>query len=91
MNPIDLSRVSKADHTSPPAAATPGALTDTNTFLKLLVAQLQNQNPLQPSDPIEFVTQLAQFTSLEQSIGMRADLAAIRAALDARPDAASKS
>jgi flagellar basal-body rod modification protein FlgD len=35
-------------------------------FLMLLVAQLQNQDPLSPDDPTEFTAQLAQFSSLEQ-------------------------
>ena len=35
-------------------------------FLKLLVTQLQNQDPLNPSDPTEFTAQLAQYSSLEQ-------------------------
>lgn len=35
-------------------------------FLKLLVAQMQNQDPLSPDDPTEFTAQLAQFSSLEQ-------------------------
>ena len=38
------------------------------TFLKLLVTQLQNQDPLNPTDSTQFVTQLAQFSSLEQLI-----------------------
>ncbi len=35
-------------------------------FLMLLVAQLKNQDPLNPSDPTEFTAQLAQFSQLEQ-------------------------
>ncbi len=35
-------------------------------FLRLLVAQLRNQNPLEPMDDREFVAQLAQFSALEQ-------------------------
>lgn len=35
-------------------------------FLQLLVAQLQNQSPLSPMDPSQFVGQLAQFTELSQ-------------------------
>ena len=35
-------------------------------FLTLLVAQLQNQDPLNPADGAEFTAQLAQFSSLEE-------------------------
>lgn len=44
-------------------------------FLKLLVAQLQNQDPLNPSDPTEFTAQLAQFSSLEQLFSVNDSLA----------------
>ena len=35
-------------------------------YMKLLVAQLQNQNPLEPLDNNEMASQLAQFSQLEQ-------------------------
>lgn len=37
-----------------------------DAFLKLLITQLQNQDPLNPADSTEFTAQLAQFSSLEQ-------------------------
>ncbi len=37
-------------------------------FLKLLVAQIQNQDPLKPQTDTAFVAQLAQFSSLEQQL-----------------------
>jgi len=54
------------------------ALSERETFLKLLVAQIRHQNPLEPADALQFVTQLAQFSELEQMIQMRQELAAIR-------------
>jgi flagellar basal-body rod modification protein FlgD len=52
-------------------------------FLKLLVAQLKNQDPLNPADGTTFLTQLAQFSGLEQMIGIRQDAEAIRTMLTA--------
>lgn len=40
-------------------------LVDTVDFLRILVVQLQNQDPLSPMDDTQFVTQLAQFSMLE--------------------------
>jgi flagellar basal-body rod modification protein FlgD len=42
----------------------------TTDFLKLLMTQLQNQNPLDPQDPTEFTNQLATYSGLEQQINM---------------------
>lgn len=39
---------------------------DQEMFLKLLVAQMKNQDPLNPQDSVQYMTQLAQFSSLEQ-------------------------
>ena len=54
----------------------PGTV-DQNMFLQLLVAQLQNQDPLNPPDGTQFVTQLAQFQQLEQSINTGSDISSI--------------
>jgi len=51
-----------------------GALGDESTFLQLLVAQIQNQDPTQPMDSSTFLTQLASFSQLEQLIGIRQDV-----------------
>lgn len=41
-----------------------------NDFLKLMIAQLQAQNPLEPGNGNEYVTELAQFTQLEQTTNL---------------------
>ncbi len=51
-----------------------GALGNESTFLQLLVAQIQNQDPTQPMDSSTFLTQLASFSQLEQLIGIRQDV-----------------
>jgi flagellar basal-body rod modification protein FlgD len=58
-------------------AAATDPLANKDVFLQLLVAQLKNQDPENPADGTQFVTQLAQFTTLEQSTEMRTDLDSI--------------
>jgi flagellar basal-body rod modification protein FlgD len=53
-------------------------------FMRLLVTQLQNQDPLEPQKGTEFTAQLAQFSSLEQLVNvnsMLAQLASLQAAV----------
>lgn len=69
--------------TSATSSASSGALTGAaqqlgkNEFLKLLVAQLQNQDPLKPQDNSAFVAELAQFSNLEQTVGINDRLDAL--------------
>ena len=50
---------------------------DKNAFLKLLITQLENQDPLDPQENSEFVAQMAQFSSLEQMTNMNDSLGKI--------------
>jgi flagellar basal-body rod modification protein FlgD len=66
---------------STPAAASTSQVTKT-MFLQLLVAQIKNQDPMSPADGVQFLSQLAQFQQLEQSLNMSQDLSAIRTDLE---------
>lgn len=63
-----MSAISGIDTASNPATTqlTQQTSMGKDDFLKLLVAQLQNQDPMNPSDPTQFTAQLAQFSQLEQ-------------------------
>lgn len=50
-----------------------------NSFLQLLTAQIQNQDPLAPLDSTQFVEQLATFSSLEQQVRSNSSLDSIAA------------
>jgi flagellar basal-body rod modification protein FlgD len=53
-----------------------------DAFLRLLVTQMQHQDPLEPQENGEFLAQLAQFTSLESLQDIRGDIAALRTLLE---------
>jgi flagellar basal-body rod modification protein FlgD len=52
---------------------------DQEDFLKLLVAQMTSQDPLNPKTDIEMIPQLVSFSTLAQSQSMQADIASLRA------------
>jgi len=54
--------------TGQPTSQEASISSDFETFLKMLTAQIKNQDPLKPMDSSEFATQLATFSSLEQQV-----------------------
>lgn len=76
-----INGISANDAVSGPLAGRASGLPSQNlgkdSFMQLLVTQLQNQDPLQPTANDEFVAQLAQFSSLEQMEGVNDNLVAL--------------
>ena len=79
MSPVPSSNSTSSSNgaTSSGVVTSSTAAADQNMFLQLLVAQLQNQDPLQPMDSSTFVTQLAQFQQLQSTVGMAQDISGI--------------
>lgn len=68
---MDISQIGAQAQTSlGQSKATGGKEMGQKQFLKLLVAQMQNQDPINPMDSKQFASQLAQFNSVEQLIGV---------------------
>jgi flagellar basal-body rod modification protein FlgD len=57
-----------AQTTPPPPKTKTAARSDFETFLKMLTAQLKNQDPLNPMEATDFAVQLATFSSVEQQV-----------------------
>ena len=51
-----------------------GGSLDKDAFLQLLVAQMKYQDPLEPTDNTEYISQLATFSQLEETQNMQASL-----------------
>lgn len=62
------------------------ATTSRQMFLELLIAQLRHQNPLEPMNGAEFLSQLAEFSALEQMVAIREEIASLREALVRRSE-----
>ena len=67
--------------TTTTTASAAGSAPNEQMFLKLLVSQIQNQDPTNPVDGTQFVSQLSQFSELEQLIAIRGDLDGQNAAM----------
>ena len=67
------------------ASASSSEVVSKDQFLKLLVAQLQNQDPLNPLQGDAFVAQLATFSSLEQLVSINENIQKLVGAVDLTP------
>lgn len=68
---IAIAHAASATGASEPSTPeNPGSILGQDDFLKLMIAQLQAQDPLQPANTNEYVTELAQFTQVEQTTNL---------------------
>lgn len=74
VNPAAATGTTGATGASNSALDAGGIGEEFNQFLRLLTAQIQNQDPLSPLDSTQFVEQLATFSSLEQQVQTNASL-----------------
>jgi len=81
MSPSTTSSIA-ALTSSAPAQRQAGSILGKDDFLKLLVTQLRHQDPLSPVDQNEFISQTAQFTSLEELQNIRKALEVQQTASD---------
>lgn len=71
-NPVALQNNTQTTQSSAQTASL-----DYTAFLRLLIAQMQNQDPTNPADPAEWMGQIASFSNVEQAIQTNAKLDAM--------------
>lgn len=70
---MNVAALTSASQASPTSAGSAGSV-DYESFLKLLVAQMKNQDPTAPMESTEYVAQLATFSQVEQQVQMNKKL-----------------
>jgi flagellar basal-body rod modification protein FlgD len=76
MTVAPTSSVTNTSNTSSSSTA-PSATVDYNQFLNLLIAEIKNQDPTQPMDPTQSVTQLATISGVQQAMQTNATLTSL--------------
>lgn len=74
MNVSTYSSTYTSQNTGTSSTATSGSMVDYQSFLKLLVAEMKNQDPTSPMESTDYVAQLATFSQVEQSVQMNTKL-----------------
>jgi flagellar basal-body rod modification protein FlgD len=77
MSPKPVTAKAAASSDSSSAAASDSSTITANDFLTLLVSELQNQDPTQPTDPNAYITQLVGVNSLQQLISINQGLTSV--------------
>ena len=81
-------RAATSTATTTAAAASANSATITaNDFLTLLVAEMQNQDPTQPTDPNTYITQMVDVNSLQQLVSINSGIGSLDTAAGATPPA----
>jgi flagellar basal-body rod modification protein FlgD len=78
---MNVTSATDATSTGSPATAPPqntaNNTVDYNTFLQLLIAEMKNQDPTNPTDATQYMSQYAQLSSVEQAIQTNSKLDAL--------------
>jgi flagellar basal-body rod modification protein FlgD len=77
MTVAPTSSVNNSTNTSSTSAAAASPTVDYNQFLNLLIAEIKNQDPTQPMDPTQSVTQLATISGVQQAMQTNATLSSL--------------
>ena len=64
---------------TPAQQTVPGGALDENSFLNLLMTELQNQDPDNTVDDTQFISELAQFSSLQETTNVSSDMSNVQA------------
>ncbi len=72
VNGVNANR--SANETSTTSSTKSAGMIDYNGFLQLLIAQMRNQDPTNPTDSTEYMSQLAQLSTVEQAVQTNAKL-----------------
>lgn len=67
----NLAGRAEASGAKPKSTKDANDLSNKEVFLQLLIAQIKNQDPTKPADSIQYLTQLSQFTGVEQLVDIK--------------------
>ena len=82
LNSVTVPPATAAAAAAPSASSAAKPALGKDDFLKLLMAQIQNQDPMKPMDDTAFIAQTAQFSALQQATTLTQQMTQLRASQD---------